>query len=972
MIRDPQRIRMPQPNRRSLGVALRGAFVIWTIAVTGIVIIDLLVRRIALDDLRAYLADTATVTAALIDGDQHRLFTRPEQDSTDEYRKASRPLAVLLESNPDLRFAYSGVTTGNRMHFVLDGTPLEEHDKSGAPQHAHPMDEDNASPGEIQVTRTQRVAVEDRPSATSWGMGIRVQAPIFAHNGEMTGYVGLTMSANRYYQLARRTDVAAAIAAAFAGCLALLTGLGTWRSHRAREDAEHERGLVEERLGRARALANLGFWHADANTGKGTMSTELETLLEVAPHADNPLSTFLAATHPDDRSAVELTYVDLQNHGGSRTLDHRLLVGGRTKYVRTVSVAHGDVRRRVTELTGLVLDLTDIQAAAAALCESEQKLRGLYETSQVGIALTDMEGHYVEFNEAFERICGYPTEELKQLDYWTLTPKHYAADEARQLKLLSETGHYGPYEKHYIRKDGSLVPLQLRGMLLKLPNGRSYIWSIVEDISERKRLDRALRDSEERFRSAFDFAAVGMALVALDGRWLRVNQALCRIVGYSAEELLKTDFQTITYPDDLESDLAFVRQMLDGTLSYYEMEKRYLHKSGHTIRILLSVSLVRDDDGRPRYFVSQIQDISGRKQAEERLTESELRYRTTSDLVPGFVFEGAVDESLSQPTWVSDGFGRVFGCSLDEFRRLGIDHFYDGEARARLRAGAAAVARGEDLRMDVRLRSADGTPKWLSVRARVISESGGAGRVLGVAEDVSERNRLVLALRDTTQQEQQRLGREIHDGLGQELTGFAYLAASIAKSAVQAHAANADDLTALAKIANQAIQTCRNIARGVSPLTECRGSLVQALRQLVEGLAVGRQMTIQFEAFENAPVNLQWTYRDNLYRIAQEAITNALRHSAGDMVEVTIIVGPTLIRIEVADNGRGFDTHLAATEGLGIDSMHQRAAAIGAKLYVTTATVGGAIVVCECPQALSVEDALTSKTFSVTSEPNAS
>ena len=154
MIRDPQRIRMPQPNRRSLGVALRGAFVIWTIAVTGIVIIDLLVRRIALDDLRAYLADTATVTAALIDGDQHRLFTRPEQDSTDEYRKASRPLAVLLESNPDLRFAYSGVTTGNRMHFVLDGTPLEEHDKSGAPQHAHPMDEDNASPGEIQVTRT--------------------------------------------------------------------------------------------------------------------------------------------------------------------------------------------------------------------------------------------------------------------------------------------------------------------------------------------------------------------------------------------------------------------------------------------------------------------------------------------------------------------------------------------------------------------------------------------------------------------------------------------------------------------------------------------------------------------------------------------------------------------------------------------------------------------------------------------------
>jgi PAS domain S-box-containing protein len=469
-------------------------------------------------------------------------------------------------------------------------------------------------------------------------------------------------------------------------------------------------------------------------------------------------------------------------------------------------------------------------------------------------------------------------------------------------------------------------------------------------------MESALRESEQRFRSAFESAAIGMALVAPDGRWLRVNQALCRIVGYSAEELLKIDFQTITHPDDLDTDLAFARQMLDGTRSYYEMEKRYFHKTGRTIWILLSVSLVRDDEGRPRYFISQIQDISARKATEERLRESELRYRITSDLVPGFLFEGAVVGGVPQPTWVSDGFERVYGCSLEGFQRLGPRHFYDAETRAQLRAGAALVARGEDLRMDVRLRSADGTPKWLRVSARAWPANGGGARVLGVAEDITEQNRLEQALREATQQEQQRLGREIHDGLGQELSGLAYLSGSLAKAAAGADPGHANDLATLERIANRCIETCRNIARGVSPLTESRGSLVQALRHLTEGAAPGGPTRLDFEAIENAPLTLPWAHRDQLYRIAQEAVTNALRHSAGDRIRVTIAVDATLVRIEIADNGRGFDPRRSASEGLGLDSMRQRAAAIGARLRLRSAATGGAAVVCECPQSPAAPD----------------
>ena len=129
----------------------------------------------------------------------------------------------------------------------------------------------------------------------------------------------------------------------------------------------------------------------------------------------------------------------------------------------------------------------------------------------------------------------------------------------------------------------------------------------------------AAREAEERFRLAFEQAAVGMALVAPDGGFMRVNRALCDLVGYQADALLAMSFQEITHPKDLDLDLEYVRQMLAGERRAYAMEKRYFHSDGHTVWALLSVSLVRDETGEPLYFISQIQDISERKQLEERL-----------------------------------------------------------------------------------------------------------------------------------------------------------------------------------------------------------------------------------------------------------------------------------------------------------------------------------------------------------------
>jgi diguanylate cyclase (GGDEF)-like protein/PAS domain S-box-containing protein len=135
-------------------------------------------------------------------------------------------------------------------------------------------------------------------------------------------------------------------------------------------------------------------------------------------------------------------------------------------------------------------------------------------------------------------------------------------------------------------------------------------------LAERTSALAALRESEERFRSAFEYAPIGKAIVGLDGRWLQVNRTMCEIVGYTEAEMLKTDFQHITHPEDLGADLEFVRKLVAGEIRTYQMHKRYFHKDGHIVWVHLAVSLVKDEQQMPLYFISQVQDVTERKRME--------------------------------------------------------------------------------------------------------------------------------------------------------------------------------------------------------------------------------------------------------------------------------------------------------------------------------------------------------------------
>jgi len=160
----------------------------------------------------------------------------------------------------------------------------------------------------------------------------------------------------------------------------------------------------------------------------------------------------------------------------------------------------------------------------------------------------------------------------------------------------------------------------------------------AEQATERLKTEMALRESQLRFSCAFHDAAIGMALVQTDGQWLQVNSALCELVGYTEQELLATTFQAITHPDDLDADLSYSRQMLEGSIRNFQMEKRYFHKHGHVVWILLSVSLVRDLSGQPLYFIAQIQDITERKRMEDDLATSQILFQAILNNSPNMIF----------------------------------------------------------------------------------------------------------------------------------------------------------------------------------------------------------------------------------------------------------------------------------------------------------------------------------------------
>ena len=406
----------------------------------------------------------------------------------------------------------------------------------------------------------------------------------------------------------------------------------------------------------------------------------------------------------------------------------------------------------------LLHDITRRKSIEESLRGSEAKFRSVVESIGEALLITDKNDVVTFMNSRVTDLTGYTEEDMLGRPAYELflSPEEWPVlfrHNQRRTQGISER-----YEMRLKRRDGELIWVEVNATPYRNADGEivGTLGAIV-DTTERKRSEERLREAEELFRTTFEKTPVGMSLVDLDGHYLRVNEALCEILGYSKEEFLSTNFSEITHPEDREMSLAHARRLSDGEVDSYSLEKRYLHGEGHPVWVSLSVSMVRDSEGNPLHHIAQVQDISQWKSIEETLRESEQRFRQ--------LFDQSVD-----PLLIHDERGNIVDCNpeacrvhgypREEMVSLSVKDLTDNllseeEKQAREKAGGTlwqrALAGDLDKTSDFHLgehKRKDGTTFPVEV---LVGGLDYAGRrlILASVRDTTERRRIENALRES-------------------------------------------------------------------------------------------------------------------------------------------------------------------------------------------------------------------------------
>jgi PAS domain S-box-containing protein len=310
---------------------------------------------------------------------------------------------------------------------------------------------------------------------------------------------------------------------------------------------------------------------------------------------------------------------------------------GHIVYLQTSGNPIQDENGNLTGYRGADRDITKRKYAEVMLMHSEEKFNKAFHNSPDAIIITrTSDGLFSEINEAFEKISGYTREEIIGMTSSDLNLWVNANDRDHFLSILKQKRRVTDFKSLFKTKLDAIRNVTLSGEMYEV-NGENYILAIIRDITEQLQSEEALKKSEARFRSYFDLSGVGVAITSPSTGWVEVNDRLCRMLGYSSEEIYKSTWPQLTHPDDLGIDLENFAQVISGKIDEYSIDKRFLRKDGETIWTNLSVRCVRDQSGQVDYFVALLFDITERKRVETELIKAKLKAEESDRLKTAFL-----------------------------------------------------------------------------------------------------------------------------------------------------------------------------------------------------------------------------------------------------------------------------------------------------------------------------------------------
>ena len=631
---------------------------------------------------------------------------------------------------------------------------------------------------------------------------------------------------------------------------------------------------------------------------------------------------------------------------------------------------------------GVEVDITRRKQAEEALRESEASRRATNDNLPDGMVYqmtTGADGQasrYTYLSQGVERMHGVSAAEM-MADAGIMYRQILAEDRARvavdEARAMAKRKPFR-CEVRVRLPSGEVRWRQFTSAPRQLPDGH-LVWDGIEtDITEHKQAEMALRESEARFRELYLRIQDGLILVDLTGHLVNCNPAFEALLGYREEELRGKHYREITPPGSEAVDAEGFRQVRQQGFST-AMEKTLVRKNGTVVPVEVVGSLLRDAQGQPRGILAVVRDITERKIAEEALLQArdELERRVLERTAELEKSRAALAHSEEQFRQMAGSIQEVF--YLLDAQTLGLLYaspaykdiwgrpdwveqprfedwagaMHPDDRERNVREFQAGVATGEFKLQEYRIVRPDGEVRWISDQAWPIRDAQRRMiRIAGVIRDITERRRLEAEILRATETERQRIGRDLHDSLGQSLTAIGYLADALREDLARRKRPEAREVQKLEKLIDQTAAGAHGLARGLLLADLKRGGLAAALQELAFHTRERFGLACRYTGPVRIP-KLGPEVASQLYRIAQEAATNAAKHGKRTKIEIRLAREPDGLRLSVQDTGPGLPARRARSAGIGMDIMRYRASMIGADFWIDSAKGKGTTVNCRVP-----------------------
>ncbi len=388
-----------------------------------------------------------------------------------------------------------------------------------------------------------------------------------------------------------------------------------------RKRAEQELRSSEERLALATRTGNIGIWDWDVTNNILLWDDSMYQLYGIR-HEDfgSAYESWASTLHPEDRAHTEGEIQAALRGEREYAPEFRILrPDGSVRYIKAASHTLFDDNGKAVRMVGVNYDLTERRLAEESLRNSEHRLKEAQRIAHIGDWDLDLINNRLTWSDEIFRLFEIDPEKFGASYETFLESIHPDDRDMVNMAYTESVNNKTPYdiEHRLLMHDGRVKYVSERCETYYDKSGKPIrSFGTVHDITDVKQAEQELRSSEERFRAYFERSMVGMATTSLEKGWINVNDALCKTLGYSREELAHLTWSQLTHPDDFAPDVAQFNRVLSGEINHYAIDKRFIHKDGHTVYTRLAVSCVRKTDGSPDYFVALVEDITERKHGE--------------------------------------------------------------------------------------------------------------------------------------------------------------------------------------------------------------------------------------------------------------------------------------------------------------------------------------------------------------------